>query len=107
MDAGTYRFTGELWEWVSRTSWFFVSLPEETTDLIDERHGGSTAGFGSLPVEVTVGSTTWRTSIFPSKEEATFVLPVKKAVRVAEGIEPGGSVEVEITVLVDDGPSDV
>lgn len=97
----TFRFDAELWEWTSRTSWFFLSLPEPEADEIDDRFGGAAAGFGSLPVEVTIGETTWRTSIFPSKTEATYVLPVKKSVRKAEGIDVGTTAHVELTVLVD------
>ena len=32
------------------------------------------------------GETVWRTSLFPSAEAGAYVLPVKKAVRVAEGL---------------------
>lgn len=102
MDA-PYRFSAELWRWDARNdaSWMFVSLPEDVTDEIDDRWGGSVGGFGSIPVEVTVGSTTWSTSIFPSKQEATYVLPMKKAVRTAEGLDVGTTAEVELRVALD------
>jgi hypothetical protein len=96
-----YSFTAEVWEWSSKTSWFFVSVPDEDADDIEERHGGRAAGFGSIRVEVTIGSSTWRTSLFPSKEEKTYVLPLKKAVRVAEGLEVGSTAALEL-VVVDD-----
>lgn len=102
MASMTYSFTAEVWEWTSRTSWFFVNLPEDQADDIDEQHRRRAAGFGSVRVEVTIGSTTWRTSIFPSTENATYVLPLKKAVRVAEGLEPGSSATVDLRVIVDD-----
>ena len=54
-------------------------------------------GFGSVRVEVTIGATTWRTSIFPGGQR--YALPLKKAVRAAEGIEPGDDVEVRIDTL--------
>ena len=96
-----YSFTAEVWEWKSRTSWFFVSLPEEDADDIEERFGSAAGGFGSVRVEVTIGSSTWRTSLFPSTEEETYVLPLKKPVRVAEGLEPGSTATVELVVLLD------
>ncbi|MGB7880788.1 MAG: DUF1905 domain-containing protein, partial [Ilumatobacteraceae bacterium] len=58
-------------------------------------------GFGSVRVEVTVGSTTWRTSIFPDTKSESFVLPVKQAVRLAEGLGDGSPVVV-ILAIVDD-----
>ena len=97
----TYSFTAEVWEWTSRTSWFFVNLPEDQTDDIDERYARRAAGFGSVRVEATIGSTRWQTSIFPSKENATYVLPLKKAVRVAEGLVPGSPATVDLRVIVD------
>lgn len=97
--AATYEFDAALWEWEGRAAWWFVSLPETTTDDIDERFGAKAAGFGSLKVEVTIGATTWRTSIFPDTKRGTFVLPVKKAVRTAEGLAGGSVVAVRLQVV--------
>jgi len=98
----SYSFTAEVWEWTARTSWFFVNLPEDQADDIEERVGRRAAGFGSVRVDVTIGSTNWHTSIFPSNENATYVLPLKKAVRLAEGLEPGVEASVELRVIDDD-----
>lgn len=101
MASMTYTFTAEVWEWTSRASWFFVNLPEDQADDIEERHRRRAAGFGSVRVDVTIGATNWQTSIFPSTENATYVLPLKKAVRVAEGLEPGSQATVELRVVTD------
>ncbi len=98
--TASYQFEAVLWEWTSRSSWYFYSLPEQLSDEIDERFGAGAAGFGSLRVEVTIGDSTWRTSIFPSNTEKTYVLPVKKAIRTAEGLAPDASAQVELTVLM-------
>lgn len=99
--AATYTFTTELWEWESKASWYFVSLPEADADDIEERFGRTAAGFGSIRVEVTIGDTTWRTSLFPSTSEETYVLPVKKSVRKAENLEPGSMAEVSVAIIQD------
>lgn len=96
-------FTASLWRWAAKDeeksgAWFFVSLPFDVTDAIDET-GGPARGFGSVKVEVTIGGSTWRTSVFPSVEEKTFVLPVKKAVRVAEGLVEDGPCEVRLRTV--------
>lgn len=96
-------FTASLWRWAAKDeeksgAWFFVSLPFEVTDAIDEVSGPA-RGFGSVKVEVTIGASTWRTSVFPSAEEKTFVLPVKKAVRVAEGLADDGTCEVRLRLV--------
>ena len=97
-----HQFTAELWRWKSREedaggAWFFLSLPFDVSDEIDAAAPGK--GFGSVRVEVTIGSSTWRTSVFPSAAEKTFLLPVKKAVRAREGLDEGGSCEVTLRTV--------
>ncbi|MEC3914520.1 DUF1905 domain-containing protein [Nocardia sp. CDC160] len=95
----TYSFTAELWEWEAQAAWHFVSLPEGVADEIEERYGHSAAGFGSIKVKVSVGTSHWSTSIFPDGKRGTYVLPMKKAVRVAEGLTVGDPVEIELRVV--------
>ncbi len=94
-----FSFTSALWEHEGSSAWFFVNLPEPEADDIEQFFGHRAAGFGWIRVEVTVGSTRWRTSIFPDSKRKTYVLPVKKAVRVAEGLEAGSAVQVALTVV--------
>ena len=96
----TFGFTADLWRHTGEAAWYFVTLPHDVADDIDEITADTRRGFGSVPVEVTVGSTTWRTSIFPDTASESFVLPVKKAVRSAEGLDDGSRVSV-LLVLVD------
>ncbi len=93
------RFRAELWEWDAKGGWYFVTLPGEVADDIRARtDDGLRRGFGSVRVEVTIGSSTWRTSVFPESGGGSFVLPVKKPVRVAEGLDAGDQVEVSLVV---------
>lgn len=93
-----FEFTATLWKWQGDgpATWRFVTLPFDVTDEIDEITTGKQAGFGSVPVKVTVGRTTWTTSVFPSKEQQSFILPVKAPVRKAEGLAEGSSVSVRL-----------
>ncbi|GGK68292.1 DUF1905 domain-containing protein [Ornithinimicrobium pekingense] len=97
--AETCRFTAELWRWAAaQDAWFFVTLPDDASALVRERPRPR-RGFGSVRVEVTVGTTTWRTSVFPDSGSGRYVLPVKKAVRTAEDLEEGEPVDVRLSVL--------
>ncbi len=96
-----YEFVAELWRWNGEAAWHFVTLPHDVTDDIDESRESSRAGFGSRRVEVTVGSTTWRTSVFPDKNAASYLLPMKEAVRGAEGLVEGASVALRLRLIVD------
>jgi hypothetical protein len=56
---------------------------------------GKRRGFGSVKVTVALGDSRWQTSLFPNKDGSWF-LPIKKPVRVAEGLLDGEEVKVEL-----------
>ena len=95
-------FDAQLWAWDARRadSWTFVSLPAEQSQDIRELAGATPRrGFGSVRVRVTIGGTSWATSAFPDASSAGYVLPIKKAVRTAEGIEAGDTATVTVELL--------
>jgi hypothetical protein len=96
--VNTFEFSAELWRYTGKAAWYFVTLPHEVADDVDEITGDTRRGFGSVRVEVTVGSSTWNTSIFPDSTSESFVLPVKKTVRVAEDLDDGALVDVRLTL---------
>ena len=95
----TYEFTSELWIWSgAKAAWHFLSLTEEASDEIKFFTVHSKRGWGSVPVTVTIGGSKWKTSIFPSSKTQNFIVPIKKAVRTAEGIKEGDDVTFSIYV---------
>jgi hypothetical protein len=94
----TFEFEAVLWLYPGKAAWVFLTLPPEVADDIDDA-APSTGGFGSIKVAVRIGATEWSTSLFPSKESASFVLPVKRAVRDAESIEIGEAVRVALSLI--------
>ena len=93
-------FTAELWIWDARKSdsWVFVTVPPEHSDDI-RMHSSPGSGFGSVRVEVTVGGSTLRTSVFPDKQSGCYVLPIKAAVRKAEQVQARDSVAVGLRTV--------
>ena len=81
------------------SGWHFVTLPTDVSDEIEDRTEPARVGFGSVRVEVTVGSTTWQTSLFPDTKAGAYVLPMKKPVRTAEGLEAGDPVDVRLDLV--------
>lgn len=67
-------------------------------DDIDELAPAARTGFGSVCANVTVGATTWATSVFPDTKAATYVLPVKAEVRRAEALDAGSPVSARLTL---------
>ena len=47
---------------------------------------------------MTLGDSRWQTSLFPNKDGSWF-LPIKKPVRLAEALEYGDVIEVELELL--------
>jgi len=97
----TYRFDAELWRHDGDAAWHFVTLPFDVADDIEERHGRTAGGFGSVRVRVRVGSTEWATSVFPDAKRKSYLLPVKVAVRKAEHLGDGSPMTVDLTVITD------
>ena len=95
----TFRFEAELYRWDARddASWVFVTLPLEGADEI-RGMAPPERGCGSVKVGVRTGTSEWRTSVFPDKASGSYVLPLKKAVRRAEGIDIGEVAGFEVDV---------
>ena len=93
--------TGPLWRWTGANgtgSWHFLTLDGEAGETLSatalmRKLEGMARGWGSLKVVATIGASRWSTSVFPSKDTG-WLLPVKAAVRKAEGLAEGEAVEV-------------
>lgn len=95
-----HAFRATIWEHTPDEpgSWHFLTLPADVAEEVSFE-AGPRGGFGSVRVEVTIGSTTWRTSLFPDSRAGSFVLPVKKQVRQAGGLQAGDDCEVRLAVV--------
>lgn len=91
------EFDAELWLYDGDAAWHFVTLPPDVADEV-EASATITAGFGSVPVRVTIGSTTWATSLFPDSKVESYLLPVKQEVRKREGLSAGDPVTVHLSL---------
>ena len=96
--------TGPLWRWSGGNggSWHFLTVDGAAGEALSgtalmRRMERTIGGFGSLKVTARIGDTTFRTSLFPSKEMG-WLLPVKASVRRAEGIGEGDQVAVTLEV---------
>lgn len=93
--------TAVVWEWNGKGAWHFVTIPIDFADTIQSyiaSSGIKRAGFGSVRATVTLGSTTWETSLFPDKKSESYLLPLKKAVRTKEHISVGDTITLTLAL---------
>lgn len=95
----TFPFLAQVWLYPGKAGWYFVTLPTDLAQEIDFYFAHKKRGWGSLPVLVTVGKTSWKTSIFPEKKSASYLLPLKAVVRKQEAIREKDTLAFSVTVL--------
>jgi hypothetical protein len=111
MKSGAYKIKSEVWLYPGATPWHFVTIPKKQSDEIKKKFGEmksshtTTArprrsGWGSLPVVVTIGKTSWKTSIFPDKREGAYLLPIKAEVRKKERVIAGETISFFLKISV-------
>ncbi|MGY2002035.1 DUF1905 domain-containing protein [Blastococcus sp. SYSU DS1024] len=103
-EPPTAAFTAVLWVHDGPAGWHFLTLPPELTDEVREAGAAARSAFGSVGVTATVGSTSWRTSLFPDGGSGCYLLPVRKSVRATERLDAGDRVRVELTVRAPAAP---
>lgn len=96
----TFEFDAEPWRWTGNgAQWVFVTVPDAIADDVDAVQQGPGRGFGAVRVRVTIGGSSWATSMFPSKEHRSYILPLKAPVRSVENVEVGVSIGVRIELI--------
>jgi hypothetical protein len=98
IDPASVRleFAAELVYWRGPSPYHYLAVPPDGCDLLHMVAPVATYGWGVIPVTVTIGRTTFTTSLFP--KDGGYLVPVKDAVRRAERLELGDEVAVELTI---------
>ena len=86
-----------MWRCPGPSGWYFVTLPPAVAD-VRARSAARAKPFGSVRVQVTIGSTTWATSLFADTKSASYLVPVKGPVRRREGIADADTVMLTIAL---------
>ena len=84
--AGFLAFEGELAEQMLAVR------------AVQKLEHGKAGNFGSVKVISRIGNSEWANALYPEKD-GSWGLPVKKAVRVAEGLAEGDMVTVSLRFL--------
>ncbi|MCC8023063.1 MAG: DUF1905 domain-containing protein [Clostridiales bacterium] len=89
-----YTFSARVWY----SEWYFVSLPQDMAGEIKIQFKSLAEGWGRLQVTANVGSSTWKTAIWFDTKRQTYLLALKKEIRMRENI--GIDTEVQVTLWI-------
>lgn len=92
------EFTGPVFTWRGPAPYYFVRVPEDEAEQIQDAAALVTYGWGMIPVTARIGDTEWTTSLWP--KDGSYVLPLKDWVRRDEGIYEDHVVEVRLMIAV-------
>lgn len=93
------EFSGEIWYWRGPSPFWFVTVPEDESRLLQTLSPALTYGWGMIPATVLLGDTHWSTALWP--KDGRYIVPIKTAVQHAEGLSLGDVVSIRLTVDVD------
>lgn len=93
----THRIKGVVWLYQGNAPWHFVTINKEDMKQI-HMDVVLYGGFKSTKVNVTLGKTEWKTSIFKDKDNS-YLLPIKKEVRKLESIKAGDKIKFKLEVI--------
>lgn len=98
VSCRNFEFSGTIWYWKGPSPYHFLTVPHaQSSELKDIVHL-VTYGWGMIPVQAHLGSTSFTTSLF--HKNGLYVLPLKDSVRKAEGVDEGDHVTARIEVKV-------
>ena len=90
------EFSGKIWFWQGPAPWFFVTVPEEQSRDLKAISTLVTYGWGVIPVHVRIGSSEWKTSLFP--KDGLYLVPIRANIRKAENLAEGDTVSIRLEV---------
>lgn len=64
----TYKIRSQVFQYPGMAGWHFIGVSKKESQEIKENFAARKRGWGSLPVLVTLGKTSWKTSIFPGQK---------------------------------------
>lgn len=90
------EFSGKIWYWRGPSPFFFVTVPAEPSDHLHNISSVVTYGWGMIPVTARIGETVFKTALWP--KDGGYIVPLKEAVRRAEGLQEGEEVTIRLEV---------
>lgn len=93
-----FTLQGAVFQWRGPAPYYYIALPETACEQIRGLANEVSYGWGVIPVEARIGGTAFTTSLFP--KDGRYLLPLKYAVRKAEGIGDGQTIDYALSLTL-------
>lgn len=90
------KFKGKIFHWRGPAPFLFVAVPEKPSRDLKAISSSVTYGWGVIPVQVQIGKTVWKTSLFP--KDGRYLVPIRMSVQKSENIGVGDNVTIHMEV---------
>jgi hypothetical protein len=87
----------KVWKFNGHAAWYFVNLDKGISAKI--RESAIKKSMGMVKVEAKIKKVTWGTSLFWSKRDESYILPLKKKIRYEVGILEGDTLKISLKLL--------
>jgi hypothetical protein len=87
------KIEGKVWRWPGDGGWHFINVDKKISEKIR-----SVYKKGFVYVVAKIGKTSWDTALFPHRQSASYLLSIKKNVRIKEGILEGDTVKINLKI---------
>lgn len=91
-----FKFESKIIFWRGPAPYFFAPVPAKQSREIKTISKLVTYGWGAIPVQVQLGQSQWKTSLFP--KDGGYLVPIKAVVQKAEDINEGDTVTLRLDI---------
>jgi hypothetical protein len=91
-----FEVCGTVIEWRGPAPFFFLPMSKEQSEELDLYKRELSYGWGVIPCQVTLGSVTATTSLFP--KDGVYLVPLKDILRKPSGISAGDQVTLNLKI---------
>jgi hypothetical protein len=91
-----FDVTGTVIEWRGPAPFYFLPMTKEQSEELDLYKRELSYGWGVIPCQVTLGSITATTSLFP--KDGIYLIPLKDLLRKPDGISAGDEISLRLRI---------
>ena len=91
-------FDSVVFEWRGPAPFYFARVTDEVAAEIKQVASIVSYGWGVIPASVTIGKTTYTTSLFP--KDGGYLVPLKDAVRKPEALAVDDEIRIRLELDV-------